>query len=145
MSTLQKRLPRRCVPESTIDLRALCCIVVHTLIRPASWDVRDSLPAAGSVKTTRKVVCWWHHSCSCYFIIKCKLPWPLPMLFLGILRSLRSGRMLSCLNSFSILQLPYFPYPTSILLSTFASCCPSGDYGILEGGVHASAFLASFS
>lgn len=48
MSTLQKCLPRRGMPESTIDSRALCCTVVCTLIRPASAMWR-TLPAPGTM------------------------------------------------------------------------------------------------
>lgn len=145
MSTLQKCLPRRCMPESTIDSRALCCIVARTLIRPASamWRtcfLQQELCENGQEDS----VLMTSHPCSCFSSIECKFSGPLPVLFPRILRPPGSDRMFIGPNSLSILQQYRLLYPTSLLLPTLASCFPSGDSGTLDGLMHASALLAPF-
>ena len=75
MSTSQKCLPRRCVPENIIDLRALCYIVVCTLIRPASETWRTLFLHQELCENSQEnSVLMTSHSHSCFSSIECKLP-----------------------------------------------------------------------
>ena len=77
---------------------------------------------------------------SCFSTVECKHPWPLLVLFLGILRPLGIAGMLISLNSLSIPQLLCLPHAT-------LSYCPQLSLalllitGTLDGGAHASAHL----